>query len=284
MHKKILAMLLAGSMVMSSSAVVMAAESEAVSEEVVSEEATSEEAASEEAASEDVDADSFDFRSFVDTALTKIEEAAASVDLKAKAENIGEAFSEVGTVFSLVEDILSDIDARMTEDGGEQDETVTEALDALSSIEETDEETLDDLLSSALLGIVAGEVDKDLDEGNKPEDIEIAIAIASFVFDTAKENEQIAAAVEATDSILFEKFDKSIEKLESHAAGNGAVNGDEVPEEPFEEYEEEFAEVEDYINEQGAPKQAALDILNLAHSIVDEIHFMVHGHTAAEVE
>ena len=53
---------------------------------------------------------------------------------------------------------------------------------------------------------------------------------------------------------------------------------DLISEEPFEEFEAELTKVTDYINEQEGPKQAALDLLNLVHEIVDEIHVAVHGH------
>ena len=101
----------------------------------------------------------------------------------------------------------------------------------------------------------------------------IANLVAGFVFEAAKENEQIAEAVEATGSNLFEILmgDETEEEADADLL-------DLVAEEPFEDFETELAKVTDYINEQEGPKQASLDLLNLVHEIVDEIHVAVHGH------
>ena len=53
---------------------------------------------------------------------------------------------------------------------------------------------------------------------------------------------------------------------------------DLIAEEPFEDFETELAKVTDYINEQEGPKQAALDLLNLVHTVVDDVHQALHGH------
>jgi guanyl-specific ribonuclease Sa len=285
MFKKALAILLAGSMVMSSAVVVMAGDSEEAKSEVESVATAESAAATESTSAEEAENDSADFRALAETILTKIGEAVEAVDLEEKEEALGKEFSEDGTVFSIFENILSDIDERMSAEGKEDEGFLKEALDALGSIEEIDEKELDGILESVLLELISDEVEEDLEEESLPEDIDIANAAASFVFEAAKENELIAEAVEATGSELFDMLSTSSEKLEE-AADDGVemVNVEEIAEEPFEKFEEELAKVTDYINEQDGPKQAALDIVNLVHDVVDEIHFAVHGHTHEALE
>ena len=74
-------------------------------------------------------------------------------------------------------------------------------------------------------------------------------------------------------SKLFEILSDSDEEA---AEEESTAIVEEVAEEPFEDFEEELAKVTDYINEQEGPKQAALDLLNLVHEIVDDIHASVH--------
>ena len=156
MHKKVLAILLTASMVMSAPMAVMAGEADStvsgqevesaaaaeddaqttasVAEEAesaveetasVAEEAESvaEETASvaeeaESAAEEaESDAEEVDFRELVKAYMTEIGEAVANVDLAEKIALTGDEFSEEGTVFTLFEDILTDIVERMNADG-----------------------------------------------------------------------------------------------------------------------------------------------------------------------
>ena len=275
MVKKLVAALLAGSMVLSSSAIVMAGEPETESG------ADSVTASTE---SEAQDADRVDFRGLVETMISEIEEAVTKVDLKEKAALLGDKFSEDGTVFAVAEDVLSDIVKSVKESGGEVDASVEEALEALTSIEDTDESKLDELINVVLLGLISDKLDDELEEGSKPADVDIAIAIADFVFENVKENEEIAEAVEKTGSALFDMLDNSSEELDAFLVDDQTADGAiEVPEWPFERFEEELAKVTDYINEQDGPKQAALDLLDLVHKIVDEIHYCVHGHTSEDV-
>ena len=76
----------------------VAEEAESVAEEV---ESVAEEA---ESAAEEVD-----FRELVKAYMTEIGEAVANVDLAEKIALTGDEFSEEGTVFTLFEDILTDI-------------------------------------------------------------------------------------------------------------------------------------------------------------------------------
>jgi flagellum-specific peptidoglycan hydrolase FlgJ len=295
MFKKVLAMLLAGSMVMSSAAVVMAGESEvaeaesavttesagaAESEATVESEATAESESTTESGTEKVE-----FRTLVENMLAKIEEATAGVDLEKKEEVLGKEFSEEGTVFSLFGKILTDIDERRSAEGEEEDESVKQALEAFASLDETDEEELDGLMEVVLLSLISEEVEEDIEEETPAKNLEIATVVANFVFESAEENKLIAEAVEATNSRLFDMLSNSLEKLKAAANDDGTMDViEEIPEEPFEKFEEELAKVTDYINEQDGSKQPALDLLNLVHGVVDEIHLAVHGHTHEALE
>lgn len=231
-----------------------------------------------DAAETEAESDEDDFSSLVKTLLTEIEEAAADVDLEKKKAETGEEFSESGTVLTLIADILADVNEKTEEAGMEENESVEQALAALSSLGETDEEELDGLLDVVLLGILSGEVDEEPDEEETPDDYEIANIIVDFVVETVKDNELIQEAVEATDSKLFDMISSDSDDDET----DDMI--EDISEEPFEEFEEELAKVTDYINEQDGPKQAALDMLDLLHSVVDEVHYAVHGHTSEDME
>ena len=276
MFKKSLAIILVGSMLVSA-APVMAAESEAASSvtsvaESVAESTENDAAESTESAAAE-ETDEVDFRALVETMVAEIEKAVAEVDLEKKEETLGKDFSEDGTVFSILENIMKDIEEKRTAEGKDLGDDVTQILDALANLGETDETALDALLEEGIDGTDSEEAADDAEEDPMAESI-IANLVAGFVFEAARENEQIAEAVEATGSNLFEILmgDETKEEADADLL-------DLVAEEPFEDFETELAKVTDYINEQEGPKQASLDLLNLVHEIVDEIHQSLHGHT-----
>ena len=276
MFKKSLAIMLVGSMLVSA-APVMAAESEAASSvtsvaESVAESTENDAAESTESAAAE-ETDEVDFRALVETMVAEIEKAVDEVDLEKKEETLGKDFSEDGTVFSILENIMKDIEEKRTAEGKDLGDDVTQILDALANLGETDETALDALLEEGIDGTDSEEAADDAEEDPMAESI-IANLVAGFVFEAARENEQIAEAVEATGSNLFEILmgDETEEEADADLL-------DLVAEEPFEDFETELAKVTDYINEQEGPKQASLDLLNLVHEIVDEIHQSLHGHT-----
>ena len=267
MFKKSLAIMLVGSMLVSA-APVMAAESEAASSvtsvaESVAESTENDAAESTESAAAE-ETDEVDFRALVETMVAEIEKAVAEVDLEKKEETLGKDFSEDGTVFSILENIMKDIEEKRTAEGKDLGDDVTQILDALANLGETDETALDALLEEGIDGTDSEEAADDAEED----------PMAESIIATARENEQIAEAVEATGSNLFEILmgDETEEEADADLL-------DLVAEEPFEDFETELAKVTDYINEQEGPKQASLDLLNLVHEIVDEIHQSLHGHT-----
>ena len=264
MFKKSLAIMLVGTMLFSSASAVMAAESEATSSVTSAVESVAETESQTAEATDDVD-----FGALVDTMISEIEKAAAEVDLGKKEEVLGKEFSEDGTVFSIIENILNDIQEKKTAEGKDLDDVETQALEAFANLDETDEAALDALFEEGIIGTGSDEAENDTEEESELNDGVIAGLVAGFVFEAAKENEQIAEAVEATGSNLFEMLSDSDEEVSII---------DLIAEEPFEEFEKELAKVTDHINEQEGPKQAALDLLNLVHEIVDSIHSALHGH------
>ena len=277
MFKKSLAIMLVGSMLVSA-APVMAAESEAASSvtsvaESVAESTENDAAESTESAAAE-ETDEVDFRALVETMVAEIEKAVAEVDLEKKEETLGKDFSEDGTVFSILENIVKDIEEKRTAEGKDLGDNLTQVLEALTNLGETDEAELDALLEEGIHGTDTEEAADDAEEEDPMAESIIANLVAGFVFEAAKENEQIAEAVEATGSNLFEILmgDETEEEADADLL-------DLVAEEPFEDFETELAKVTDYINEQEGPKQASLDLLNLVHEIVDDIHQSLHGHT-----
>ena len=274
MFKKSLAIILVGSMLVSA-APVMAAESEATSSvtsvaESVAESTENDAAAESTESAGAEETDEVDFRTLVETMVAEIEKAAAEVDLEKKEESLGKDFSEDGTVFSILENIVKDIEEKRTAEGKDLGDNLTQVLEALTNLGETDEAELDALLEEGIHGTDTEEAADDAEEEDPMAESIIANLVAGFVFEAAKENEQIAEAVEATGSNIFEI-------LMGDEADADLL--DLVAEEPFEDFETELAKVTDYINEQEGPKQASLDLLNLVHEIVDDIHQSLHGHT-----
>ena len=277
MFKKSLAIILVGSMLVSA-APVMAAESEATSSvtsvaESVAESTENDVAAESTESAGAEETDEVDFRTLVETMVAEIEKAAAEVDLEKKEESLGKDFSEDGTVFSILENIVKDIEEKRTAEGKDLGDNLTQVLEALTNLGETDETELDALLEEGIHGTDTEEAADDAEEEDPMAESIIANLVAGFVFEAAKENEQIAEAVEATGSNLFEIL------MGDETEEADADLLDLVAEKPFEDFETELAKVTDYINEQEGPKQASLDLLNLVHEIVDDIHQSLHGHT-----
>ena len=313
MHKKVLAVLLTASMVMSAPMAVMAgeadsavsgqevesaaaAEDDAQTTASVAEEAESavEEAASvaeetasvaeeaESAAEEaESDAEEVDFRELVKAYMTEIGEAVANVDLAEKIALTGDEFSEEGTVFTLFEDILTDIVERMNADGTENDSIIDKALEAISSLGEMEEAELDGTLAEALQSILGNEEGED----TGALDLDISNAIVTFVVETAKANKMVANAVKETGAKLFESLTDISKQLQPAVNDDGTIDiVDDGSEASFEKFEAELEKVMDYIRQQDGNKHAALDILELLHRIVDDFHYTVHGHVHEDME
>ena len=284
MHKKVLAILLTASMVMSAPMAVMAgeADSTASGQEVESAAAAEDDAQTTESAAEETEsaAEEVDFRELVKAYMTEIGEAVANVDLAEKIALTGDEFSEEGTVFTLFEDILTDIVERLNADGAENDSIIDQALEAISSLGEMDESELDGTVAEALQSILGNE------EGEGTGlDLDISNAIVTFVVETAKANKMVANAVKETGAKLFESLTDISKQIQPVVNDDGTMDVvDDGSEESFEKFEAELEKVMDYIRQQDGNKHAALDILELLHNIVDEFHYTVHGHAHEDME
>ena len=247
----------------------VAEEAESVAEEA---ESVAEEA---ESAAEEVD-----FRELVKAYMTEIGEAVANVDLAEKIALTGDEFSEEGTVFTLFEDILTDIVERLNADGVENDSIIDQALEAISSLGEMDESELDGTVAEALQSILGNEEG----EGSGL-DLDISNAIVTFVVETAKANKMVANAVKETGAKLFESLTDISKQIQPVVNDDGTMDVvDDGSEESFEKFEAELEKVMDYVRQQDGNKHAALDILELLHNIVDEFHYTVHGHAHEDME
>ena len=284
MHRKVLAILLTASMVMSAPMAVMAgeADSTASGQEVESAAAAEDDAQTTESVAEEAEsaAEEVDFRELVKAYMTEIGEAVANVDLAEKIALTGDEFSEEGTVFTLFEDILTDIVERLNADGAENDSIIDQALEAISSLGEMDESELDGTVAEALQSILGNE------EGEGTGlDLDISNAIVTFVVETAKANKMVANAVKETGAKLFESLTDISKQIQPVVNDDGTMDVvDDGSEESFEKFEAELEKVMDYIRQQDGNKHAALDILELLHNIVDEFHYTVHGHAHEDME
>ena len=291
MHKKVLAILLTASMVMSAPMAVMAGEADSTvsGQEVESAAAAEDDAQTTESAAEETasaaeeaesDAEEVDFRELVKAYMTEIGEAVANVDLAEKIALTGDEFSEEGTVFTLFEDILTDIVERLNADGVENDSIIDQALEAVSSLGEMDESELDGTVAEALQSILGNEEG----EGSSL-DLDISNAIVTFVVETAKANKMVANAVKETGAKLFESLTDISKQIQPVVNDDGTMDVvDDGSEESFEKFEAELEKVMDYVRQQDGNKHAALDILELLHNIVDEFHYTVHGHAHEDME
>ena len=212
--------------------------------------------------------------------MTEIGEAVANVDLAEKIALTGDEFSEEGTVFTLFEDIMTDIVERLNADGVENDSIIDQALEAVSSLGEMDESELDGTVAEALQSILGNEEG----EGSGL-DLDISNAIVTFVVETAKANKMVANAVKETGAKLFESLTDISKQIQPVVNDDGTMDVvDDGSEESFEKFEAELEKVMDYVRQQDGNKHAALDILELLHNIVDEFHYTVHGHAHEDME
>ena len=199
-------------------------------------------------------------------------EAAMDVDLEGK-QSVGTEFPEDGHVLSLLEDVMTEIsEIRSEEDLGDE-ETLSQALYGLTSLGEDDEiseEELDDLLGLMLLAGETKSAEMESEEVDIPSYFMVVGDFADFVVKTVEDNEVIAEAVGATDSSLFEILESFTDENKETVDDRDAL---------FEELEVELEKVTDHINTMEGPKQAALDLLDLVHTIADELHAFYYGHT-----
>ncbi len=204
--------------------------------------------------------------------FTDIEASVASVDLS-KLTDQTESGNK-GSNYAVFEKVLENF----LKENGEDFEEIKQALDFISSldegIDENTQETAEAIFSLILLGLAA-------QEEETKEDMDPARAIDAIMeafFQTLQENDAIVKAVEDTGSQLFEMIAATNQKIhEKQQEGNGPEAG----EKPFEDCEAELAKIREALQniEDIRQRLVALDMLDLFHEIIDDIHESIDGHT-----
>jgi len=226
-----------------------------------------------------------DLDALCDHILEDIVTAVISVDMTEAQAKAKDADSYKGSVFGAMEKVFAKIIEVMEQDGKEESKDMKKVMELLSAAKEqgnVDEDEFDLVSAMMLVAITASVTDR-----TQAEDVDIAEKLTivgkmvQAVYESAQENEVLTDAVKATDSKLFEMFAKAntfvMKYLEQ--AGNAPAENPEVDEKAFERFEDEALKLEEYIKSREGRKQSALDILNLLHDVIDEIHKAIDGHS-----
>ena len=193
-----------------------------------------------------------------------------------------------GTVFAAMEKVLTRIMEVMVKDESEEAEDLKKVVELLAAAREggeVDEQELDTVSALVLAAILAAAQEKaqtgEVDVAMK---VSVVNDMVMTVFETAQENALLAEAVKATESRLFSMLQMTNSRIMDYVEKTGEVNTvyADVDEAPFERFEAEVRKVEEYINGTNVRKQGALDILNLLHAVMDEIHTAIDGHSHAD--
>ena len=218
--------------------------------------------------------------------LFDIQGAVVRVDMEdLKARSTATPGASDGNVFAVLKKVLTDAAEAMDKEG-KKIEDMDKLLAYIEDPEITknaDEKEYELLSSLAILAMIEN-AKEDAAAQEAAEDLmTVAIAnnILKRVFAACKENEALNAAVKATGSKLFEMLDKSNTYIKEHVEKVGEVEvvTIEVDEKPYEDFEAEIKKLEDYLNASEGQKQSALDLLSLLHTVIDDVHEAIDGHS-----
>ena len=218
--------------------------------------------------------------------LFDIQSAVVRVDMEdLKARSTATPGASDGNVFAVLKKVLTDAAEAMDKEG-KKIEDMDKLLAYIEDPEITknaDEKEYELLSSLAILAMIEN-AKEDAAAQEAAEDLmTVAIAnnILKRVFAACKENEALNAAVKATGSKLFEMLDKSNTYIKEHVEKVGEVEvvTIEVDEKPYEDFEAEIKKLEDYLNASEGQKQSALDLLSLLHTVIDDVHEAIDGHS-----
>ena len=221
--------------------------------------------------------------------LFDIQSAVVRVDMEdLKARSTATPGASDGNVFAVLKKVLTDAAEAMDKEG-KKIEDMDKLLAYIEDPEITknaDEKEYELLSSLAILAMIEN-AKEDAAAQEAAEDLmTVAIAnnILKRVFAACKENEALNAAVKATGSKLFEMLDKSNTYIKEHVEKVGEVEvvTIEVDEKPYEDFEAEIKKLEDYLNASEGQKQSALDLLSLLHTVIDDVHEAIDGHSHGE--
>ncbi len=218
--------------------------------------------------------------------LFDIQSAVVRVDMEdLKARSTATPGASDGNVFAVLKKVLTDAAEAMDKEG-KKIEDMDKLLAYIEDPEITknaDEKEYELLSSLAILAMIEN-AKEDAAAQEAAEDLmTVAIAnnILKRIFAACKENEALNAAVKATGSKLFEMLDKSNTYIKEHVEKVGEVEvvTIEVDEKPYEDFEAEIKKLEDYLNASEGQKQSALDLLSLLHTVIDDVHEAIDGHS-----
>ena len=218
--------------------------------------------------------------------LFDIQSAVVRVDMEdLKARSTATPGASDGNVFAVLKKVLTDAAEAMDKEG-KKIEDMDKLLAYIEDPEITknaDEKEYELLSSLAILAMIEN-AKEDAAAQEAAEDLmTVAIAnnILKRVFAACKENEALNAAIKATGSKLFEMLDKSNTYIKEHVEKVGEVEvvTIEVDEKPYEDFEAEIKKLEDYLNASEGQKQSALDLLSLLHTVIDDVHEAIDGHS-----
>ncbi len=201
-------------------------------------------------------------------------------DIKSKA---GDNFDTTGSVYSVLEKVVKNILADEAAQKKDGEETLNKIIEELGKLDDKDvtEEEAEALFALIFVGIAASE---EAAEGIDPEvDFLRASHIMKATYETMMENDVIKAAIEATGSRLPEMIVNSGEMMKNYLEKNKTLHKvEDIDEAPFVAFEAEYAKVRDNIETQESTnggKAKALEVLDLLHEFVDDIHEAVDGHS-----
>ncbi len=195
--------------------------------------------------------------------LFDIQSAVVRVDMEdLKARSTATPGASDGNVFAVLKKVLTDAAEAMDKEG-KKIEDMDKLLAYIEDPEITknaDEKEYELLSSLAILAMIEN-AKEDAAAQEAAEDLmTVAIAnnILKRVFAACKENEALNAAIKATEV---------------------EVVTIEVDEKPYEDFEAEIKKLEDYLNASEGQKQSALDLLSLLHTVIDDVHEAIDGHS-----
>ena len=228
-------------------------------------------------------AEEVDHSRLISEMMNDLKEAIIRINLDDIKSKAGDNFDTTGSVYSVfekvVKNILADEDARKKV----AQETLNKIIEKLGKLGDRDvtEAEAEALFTLIFVGLSASE------KAAEEIDPEVAFLRSSHIlkaaYDTMMENETIKAAIEATGSRLPDMLERTGERLKNYLQENKTLHKvEDMDEAPFIAFEAEFARLRDYINAQennNGAKVKALEVLDLLHEYVDDIHEAVDGHS-----
>lgn len=245
------------------------------------------ETAAEAPAQAPAEAEKVDVNRLVEQLMADVQNAVVRVDMaEAKEKSATPLGTHKGNVFTVMKKVMTEAAAAIAKDGKE-DPNVTAliaGLDELDSAKDVDEQELELLSSLVVIGIAASAQEKIASDSEEDylKGIAIANSILKAVYETCQENEKLADAVKATGSRLFDMLLNNNGVMKEYVEKNGALTVVSVEEDNkyYADFEAEVKKVRDHLTAAEGQKQSALDMLDLLHSVLDDIHNAINGNSA----